>query len=234
MSGLLVVLSEPGPTIPEAEFNDWYDTEHVPDRILLPCFHSWSRWTSTDASPPTHLALYDLDKPESLDDPAHVALIQNPSPREASIMSRIALLDIRAYELHEPVHPPRAGYEVTKPGEYASVAEFDVPAELEDEFNRWYDEEHIPMVTKIPQWARSRRFVLKVVRVLGTEEELVSKYGEGRVAKYLTIHEYTDAHAGETVEFKAALNTPWTKEMLGKVSRFERRVWRFSSSWERS
>ena len=234
MSGLLFVHAEPGPAVPESEFNDWYNNEHVPDRIPLPCFHSWSRWTSADPAPPTHLALYDMDKPESLNDPAHVALLQNPSEREASIMSRVALIDIRTYQLREPVYPPRAGYDATKPGPYISVIEVDVPAELEDEFNRWYDEEHIPMLAKVPQWVRSRRFVLQFTRALGAEKALVDKYGEGKVAKYLAIHEYADAHAGDTGEFKAALNTPWAKAILGKVSRFERRIWKLSKSWERS
>ncbi|KAI0692578.1 hypothetical protein C8T65DRAFT_586494 [Cerioporus squamosus] len=236
MSGLLVARSEPGPAIPEAEFNEWYDTEHVPDRIRIPSFHSWSRWTSTDPSPPTHLALYDLATPESIDDPAHLALIQNPSEREASVMSRVGLVDVRAYELREPVYPPRAdsGYEATKPGVYASFIEVDVPAELEDEFNRWYDEEHIPMLAKIPQWVRSRRFVLKVARAWGTDAGLVAQYGEGKVPKYLAIHEYTGAEALETEELKAAASTPWTKEMLGKVTKVERRMWKFSRSWDRS
>ncbi|RDX52152.1 hypothetical protein OH76DRAFT_1400492 [Lentinus brumalis] len=236
MSGLLVVRAEPGPAIPEAEFNDWYDTEHVPDRIPLPCFHSWSRWTSQTPGPPTHLALYDLATPESIDDPAHLALMKNPSEREVSIMSRIALMDGRAYELHEPVYPPRAGagYNVTKPGPYATFIEFDVPPELADEFERWYVGEHIPMLAKIPQWVRTRWFGLKVARVWGNDETLVAQYGEGKVPKYLAIHEYAEAGAEETEEFKAAVDTPWSKEILAKVTGFQMRVWKLSRSWERT
>ncbi len=41
--GLLLVTMEP-PASLEDEFNDWYDTEHAPQRRALPGFESASRW----------------------------------------------------------------------------------------------------------------------------------------------------------------------------------------------
>jgi hypothetical protein len=39
------------------------------------------------------------------------------------------------------------------------IAMFDIPEELDDEFNQWYDEEHIPeKVGAVPGFIRARRF----------------------------------------------------------------------------
>jgi len=56
--GLLMVSMEP-PAALEDEFNDWYDTEHTPQRLALPGFASASRWVCIDGWP-RWMALYDL------------------------------------------------------------------------------------------------------------------------------------------------------------------------------
>ena len=43
----------------EEEFNAWYDTEHVPERLGIPGFESGLRYVSADR-PRRYLALYDL------------------------------------------------------------------------------------------------------------------------------------------------------------------------------
>ena len=40
--GFLMAMMEPPPTI-EEEFNDWYDTEHIPDRASIPGFETARR-----------------------------------------------------------------------------------------------------------------------------------------------------------------------------------------------
>jgi hypothetical protein len=55
---LLMVAMEP-PAALEDEFNDWYDTEHAPQRLALPGFASASRWVCIDGWP-RWMALYDL------------------------------------------------------------------------------------------------------------------------------------------------------------------------------
>lgn len=41
--GFLLVTMEPPPAI-EEEFNDWYDTEHVPERAFIRGFESAHRY----------------------------------------------------------------------------------------------------------------------------------------------------------------------------------------------
>ena len=70
--GLLLVTMEP-PAPLEDEFNDWYDTEHFPQRGALPGFDSASRWACVDGWP-RWLALYDLASPTALDSDAYRAV----------------------------------------------------------------------------------------------------------------------------------------------------------------
>ncbi|WP_051356552.1 DUF4286 family protein [Azorhizobium doebereinerae] len=63
--GLLLVTMEP-PAGLEEEFNDWYDTEHFPQRRALPGFETASRWVCLDGWP-RWLALYDLASPAALE-----------------------------------------------------------------------------------------------------------------------------------------------------------------------
>lgn len=70
--GLLMVTMEP-PAGMEAEFNDWYDTEHLPQRCALPGFLSGSRWVCLDGWP-RWLALYDLASVSALRTPEYEAV----------------------------------------------------------------------------------------------------------------------------------------------------------------
>ncbi len=69
---LLMVTMEP-PAGMEAEFNDWYDTEHLPQRCALPGFLSGSRWVCLDGWP-RWLALYDLASVSALRTPEYEAV----------------------------------------------------------------------------------------------------------------------------------------------------------------
>jgi hypothetical protein len=70
--GLLLVTMEP-PAVLEEEFNDWYDTEHFPQRRALPGFESASRWACIDGWP-RWLALYDLTSTAAVETDAYRAV----------------------------------------------------------------------------------------------------------------------------------------------------------------
>ncbi|OJT03849.1 hypothetical protein TRAPUB_5472 [Trametes pubescens] len=194
MPGILFVYSDLGPTVSEDEYNDWYDNEHVPLCVSIPGFESWSRWVAVDGVHPTYGALYDLSSTSIITELPYTNLVTTRSEREQSLISRLALLDRRTYTLREPVFPPAAGaaYDPRKPGLYMSILEIEVRPGAEDDHNTWYDEEHIPMLTEVPGWVRSRRFDLEFAGATGSEVK------EGRPPKHLSIHEWETPGALET------------------------------------
>jgi len=70
--GILIAMMEP-PTAIEEEFNDWYDTEHVPERAACPGFESARRFVCLDGWP-RYMALYDLAYRGVLDEAGYAAI----------------------------------------------------------------------------------------------------------------------------------------------------------------
>lgn len=77
--GLLLVLADPPPTL-EEEFNDWYDTEHLPERAALPGFETARRFLGLGDGP-RYMAIYDLANRAVLESDAYKAVSgENFSP----------------------------------------------------------------------------------------------------------------------------------------------------------
>jgi hypothetical protein len=70
--GLLMVTMEPPPSL-EEEFNDWYDTEHLPERAAIPGFETARRFVCVSGWP-RYVALYDLRAASVLDEPRYSAV----------------------------------------------------------------------------------------------------------------------------------------------------------------
>lgn len=69
--GFLLVTMEPPPIL-EEEFNDWYDTEHVPHRLKIAGFETGRRFVCL-AGWPKYLSLYDLTTIDVLESEAYKA-----------------------------------------------------------------------------------------------------------------------------------------------------------------
>ena len=67
--GFLLVTMDPPPSL-EEEFNDWYDTEHIPNRAGIPGFESARRFVCVKGCP-KYLAMYDLGSAAVLDSDAY-------------------------------------------------------------------------------------------------------------------------------------------------------------------
>jgi hypothetical protein len=84
---MLMVSMEP-PASLEEEFNDWYDTEHFPQRCALPGVEAASRWTCIDGWP-RWMALYDLSSAEALQSEAYRAVSgANSTPWSKRVLPR--------------------------------------------------------------------------------------------------------------------------------------------------
>ncbi|HET7880602.1 MAG TPA: hypothetical protein VFL55_06920 [Acetobacteraceae bacterium] len=88
MTGLLLAMMEPPPAI-EEEFQDWYDTEHFPERATCEGFLTASRFVCIDGWP-RYLALYDLADDNVLRGAAYARIaVEHYSPWTHRIMSRV-------------------------------------------------------------------------------------------------------------------------------------------------
>lgn len=78
--GLLLTMTEPPPAM-EEEFNAWYDTEHLQERLAVTGFRSTRRWVA-DVAPGEgkYLATYELDSAAVLASAEYLARFQNATP----------------------------------------------------------------------------------------------------------------------------------------------------------
>jgi len=66
---LLLVMMDIDPEH-EADFDRWYEEEHIPERMAIPGFVSARRFRAVEGGP-KYLALYELESPEALDSEAY-------------------------------------------------------------------------------------------------------------------------------------------------------------------
>ena len=78
--------------------------------------------------------------------------------------------------------------------DYIFTAQMDIPAELEDEFNRIYDEQHVPEILKVPGVHGCARFAL----------EHSSQDG---MARFLAIYDIDSPDLPNSPEWRAASDT---------------------------
>ncbi len=88
--GILLVIACP-PAEMEEEFNAWYDTEHLPERMAVPGFETGLRFVAASGAR-VYLAMYDLERPDVLDTPAYAAVSGtrfSPWTRRVTSRSRV-------------------------------------------------------------------------------------------------------------------------------------------------
>lgn len=228
--GLLLVFSDPGAGVSEEEFTDWYDNEHVPQRLDIPAFQSWVRWKAADNAKPTWAASYDLTSYEATQQPPYTTLAVTRSDRENRIIQDLGVLERRTYELMDvPVPPPAAHFDPRKPSRFISFISTEVKEGVDEILNRWYEEEHLPMLSKVEGWLRSRRFVLKDWTRTGVE----GKEDDMPVPKYLAVHEWESIDAVRSPEVQKSWDTPLRTEVNKVTERRQLRMMEYYKHWER-
>ncbi|KAF4620387.1 hypothetical protein D9613_000960 [Agrocybe pediades] len=86
--------------------------------------------------------------------------------------------------------------------------------EDEDDFNQWYAEEHVPLLSSVPGWIYSRRYRL-----------IQSSSFEAKVPpNYLAVHAWESEESFLSDEYKQAVSTPWRNRVVNSVTAKERYV----------
>jgi hypothetical protein len=157
-TGLLMVWTDVDPVF-EAEFNRWYDEEHIARLLQVPGFLSAGRYTAIKGGP-KYLAMYELEDHNVLRGAAYLDTVKyQPSPQRAKTgTSQIGRNFLRnAYRQIFPVHtnPIEQTVEMAP---FLQMGRIDVPAAIEEEFNAWYNTAYIPGYLAVPGCLGARRF----------------------------------------------------------------------------
>ena len=139
--------------VAEDEFNDWYDTEHVPERQRVPGFLVCQRWIGSE-NPKHSLATYDLESVSVLQGAGYRAIGgENLSPWSKRVTGRVQRL--MRFE-GDQILP---GDKVAPEGAGGLLLVGMTPAlGVETAFNAWYDNEHVPALARVPGVLSARRF----------------------------------------------------------------------------
>jgi hypothetical protein len=88
------------------------------------------------------------------------------------------------------------------------IVRIDVEPEMEEEFNRWYNEEHIPTLLNIPG-------VLWAKRAINT----------GKGPKYIAVYEHENIDVQNSEAYRKAAQTEWTRRIEPHLLRREREIY---------
>src|SRR4029450_5440701 len=174
----------------EDEFQDWYDTEHLPERQRVPGFLVCDRWIG--ASDRTiSVATYDLDNVKVLASPAYLAIGgANLSPWSKRVTSKVErLMRFEGDQILPGDQLPPAG------AGGLLLNAVNIAPEHEGGVNGGYDKEHIPALAAVPGVLCARRF-----------------RGTGN-RKYVALYHLATPEVQESAEGKEARQRDWTSRL---------------------
>ncbi len=88
------------------------------------------------------------------------------------------------------------------------IVRTDVMPEMEEEFNRWYNEEHIPRLLKVPGVLWAKR---------GTST------GDGQ--KYIAVYGHASGNVQKTEAYQEAVETDWTHKVRPYLRNVTREIY---------
>lgn len=193
LGALIAVLDFHGVAVDE--FNDWYDTEHIPERLRVPGFLSAQRWLNADGQP-LSIVTYDLRALNVLTSPPYRAIAgENFSPWSKRVIG--SCKRFWRYEA-EQISP---GDQIAPAGAGGLLFfAMNVEPDAEDEFNRWYGTEHVPNLLKVPGVLAARRY-----------RSVVGEH------KYIALYHLRSPSVVESKAWTEAVETPWTHRMRPKT-----------------
>lgn len=206
--GLITVRLDVAPEH-DAEFNDWYTLEHVPQLTALPGFARTRRYFC-DKADIRYLAWYETadQDVEAAKDFQHI--VANPTPWS----QRMRKLYGDQRERMNFQLMCEVGSTPSPDAPWMYIVHTDIPDYIVDEYNAWYDQEHLPRCVGIPGVLRARRFAS--TGILG---------GGSNGPRYLTAYELSGPDVWDSPAALQARKTPWTEKMRALFSNTRRALY---------
>ena len=142
----------------DAEFNAWYNEEHVPERLSAPGFRDAARYEASRGGP-RYLAVYELDSVDALQTPEYRSMSENPTDWTRRMSPNIVgrgtqrLVCAQIYPSENDPHTLGRGMAPA-----LQIGRMDVPDDIAARYNEYYDTVRTPANLKIPGCLRVRRY----------------------------------------------------------------------------
>jgi hypothetical protein len=180
-------------TAHEDEFHDWYDREHVPERLGVPGFINAERWID-EQNQKIHVATYDLDSVGVLVSPRYRAV---GGGNQSVWTKRVTAMCRRIMRFEGEQLVPGEETAATSAGALL-VASMNIDPAVEADFKEWYNTEHLPQLAVVPGVLSARRY-----RATDTESE----------RRYLALYHLRDGGVSRSDAWSMAANTAWSERM---------------------
>lgn len=228
---LFVLTSTTGSKVDEEKFNTWYDTDHAPLRRSCPGVLNAARYKAGDNKLPEWLATYELETVEVLESEPYKAQWAKAPDWERQMLGDLAILDRRVYSF---ISRKTAQDYATRAreGHVFQFVGLEPSAHLDKaELDRWYAEEHVPLLSSVPGWLRSTRWELVDAKGAAGSRPNAN---EGRIPRLMAIHEWESPESFEHPEFKRAISTEWRNSVMERQNKDkeERRSLRLFKKWD--
>ena len=156
-SALLLVFADV-PVAHDAEFNDWYNREHLPERLSAPGFLDAGRYQALRGGP-RYLAVYELESAAALQTDEYLRMSRNPTPWTRRMSPGVVGRDT-VRNVYTQIYPAASDPNTLGRGMAPAlqIGRMAVPPELEDKYNEYYDTVRTPANLQIPGCLQVRRY----------------------------------------------------------------------------
>ncbi len=207
---MLYVTMQPRPGLSPEQFHEWYNNEHGPTRLRIgPIFTNGLRYKAADSREPAFLAAYDVTDMSLLTTATYTSLRENRSPREAETIGQVEVkrffLDLVSTAQSPLFLPIEQLTDEEADGIVLVLVEITLREGegVEAAVAKWFKEEHVPMLAKVPGWLRTRLF-------------RTSTLENSSIVKLVALHEYAKQNGLGGPEHHDAQSTAWREEVFSK------------------
>ncbi|MBB44341.1 MAG: hypothetical protein CMM44_11365 [Rhodospirillaceae bacterium] len=168
-----------------------------------------------DMDRPIYLGLYDIDNLDRLESIEYQKLKSQPNAQSAWMLSNTLEYERYTANLISTALAEDVEEHDAMKASVLRVIFFSVPDEREEDFNHWYDREHIPAILKTPGWMMVRRFYIEEFTP-SPWSHLTLQY----IKDYDAVHNTKRDNARESNTYNRLSKEPWFRPSISLYERF--------------
>ena len=171
----------------DAEFNQWYNQEHLPERLSAPGFMDGARYEALKGGP-RYLAVYELESADALKTDEYLRQSGNPTPWTQRMSPNVVGRNM-VRNVYTQIYPGQSDSDILGRGMAPAlqIGRMDVPGNIEAKYNEYYDDVRTPGNLQIPGCLFVRRY-----------------HAVEGGPKYLTMYEFEHEKVPETLAWRSS------------------------------